>query len=124
MMSSVTGNKPPTPPKRPEPSPAVDNGNRPGIVSVVDLKLIRGDQVSTTYRQKASNNETDLPFNVMYSQDAHLEWIYVNVANFISYSTPHEQTALFLMFFVFFLVYVTEDQIIGLELTPLKIRLF
>ena len=102
MMSSVTGNKPPTPPKRPEPSPAVDNGNRPGIVSVVDLKLIRGDQVSTTYRQKASNNETDLPFNVMYSQDAHLEWIYVNVATLFHIQHLMSRLRFFRCFLCFF----------------------
>ncbi|XP_012946311.1 breast carcinoma-amplified sequence 3 isoform X3 [Aplysia californica] len=44
MVSSVTGTKPAPPPRRPEPSPPLENGHRPGIVSVVDLKSVRGDQ--------------------------------------------------------------------------------
>ncbi|GFO44328.1 hypothetical protein PoB_007083300 [Plakobranchus ocellatus] len=44
MVSSVTGSKAPPAVKKPEPSPPDENGHRPGIVSVVDLKCLRGDQ--------------------------------------------------------------------------------
>lgn len=46
MVSSVTGAKSTPPPKKPEPSPADENGYRPGIVSVYDLKSLRVDQAS------------------------------------------------------------------------------
>ncbi|CAL1548389.1 unnamed protein product, partial [Lymnaea stagnalis] len=46
MVSSVTGAKPPPPAKKPEPSPPDENGYRPGIVSVYDLKSFRADQSS------------------------------------------------------------------------------
>ncbi|CAG5121641.1 unnamed protein product, partial [Candidula unifasciata] len=44
MVSGMTGNKPVPVSKKPEPSPPDENGYRPGIVSVVDLKSLRGEQ--------------------------------------------------------------------------------
>lgn len=40
VVSNLTGNKPSSTPKS---SPQMDNGNRPGIVSIVDLQNIHGD---------------------------------------------------------------------------------
>ncbi|XP_059170422.1 BCAS3 microtubule associated cell migration factor-like [Physella acuta] len=46
MVSSVTGSKPATVVKKPDPSPPDENGFRPGIVSVYDLKSARSEQGS------------------------------------------------------------------------------
>ena len=41
-MHSVTGSKPSQSPKKYELAPPDENGHRPGIVSIVDLKAITG----------------------------------------------------------------------------------
>ena len=45
MVSSVTGSKPPHVQKKSE-SPPLDNGHRPGIVSIVDVQSVTADHVS------------------------------------------------------------------------------
>lgn len=45
VVSNLTGSKPSPPTKKPD---QVDNGNRPGIISIVDLQNIHGDHVSIT----------------------------------------------------------------------------
>ncbi|RUS75391.1 hypothetical protein EGW08_016853 [Elysia chlorotica] len=44
IASSTTATKQPAVAKKPEPSPPDENGHRPGIVSVVDLRCLRGEQ--------------------------------------------------------------------------------
>lgn len=45
VVSNLTGSKQSTTPKKSD-STQIDNGNRPGIVSIVDLQNIHGDHVS------------------------------------------------------------------------------
>jgi len=45
VVSNLTGSKPSPPTKKPD-STQVDNGNRPGIISIVDLQNIHSDHVS------------------------------------------------------------------------------
>ena len=45
MVHSVTGSKMPSTPKKAD-SPPVDNGHRPGIISVIDTQTVTGDHVS------------------------------------------------------------------------------
>lgn len=45
VVSNLTGSKPSTPPKKTDLN-QIDNGNRPGIISIVDLQNIHGDHVS------------------------------------------------------------------------------
>ncbi|XP_050411358.1 BCAS3 microtubule associated cell migration factor isoform X1 [Patella vulgata] len=52
MVSSVTGNKPSPPTKRMEMTQPLDNGNHPGIVSVVDIPNIKDKQFSVTEDQE------------------------------------------------------------------------
>ena len=45
VVSNLTGSKP-SPPTKKLDATQVDNGNRPGIISIVDLQNIHGDHVS------------------------------------------------------------------------------
>lgn len=49
MVHSVTGSKSSQTPRKYELSPPDENGHRPGIVSVVDLKAVSGDHVSDVF---------------------------------------------------------------------------
>lgn len=49
MVHSVTGSKPAQSPKKQELAPPDENGYRPGIVSVVDLKTVSTDHVRTMF---------------------------------------------------------------------------
>lgn len=48
MVHSVTGAKTPSAPKKAD-SPPLDNGHRPGIISVIDTQTVPGDHVSNLY---------------------------------------------------------------------------
>lgn len=54
MVHSVTGAKTPSAPKKAD-SPPLDNGHRPGIISVIDTQTVPGDHVSNLfiYQQKS-----------------------------------------------------------------------
>lgn len=51
MVHSVTGAKTPSAPKKAD-SPPLDNGHRPGIISVIDTQTVPGDHVSNLYSER------------------------------------------------------------------------
>lgn len=55
VVSNLTGSKPSTPPKKSDLN-QIDNGNRPGIISIVDLQNIHGDHVSHNSNVLVNNN--------------------------------------------------------------------
>lgn len=48
MVHSVTGAKTPSAPKKAD-SPPLDNGHRPGIISVIDTQTVSGNHVSNVF---------------------------------------------------------------------------